>query len=530
MVRSFAISACIIPLLAAGSASAQNTDGPGSRAGKSPYTVDGLVLGARVDAQSQTYRGYQCSPSEQFPEFTRCQRTQRQQGGWGRRSFDSTSSILHGGDGKAVYINHYLGPWTFDRNEIQTEITRLSGKFGERAREMRSPQREGAPFGIIASWGQVQLEPLDGDAVAIVASGESPHKGFLIDYLGDLRRSAQLGLPIYSIHGGAGYLWSASADRNARGHIRYLTIDASALSPATEKPQSATEAKTEASTEAKAETKTAEAMPAPTPQAAPEIARAEPEQASVDKEVAKPQVAKVQVATAELDNAPVSESAPAPETPTQQGTAPDREKLEALVARMEAQLARAEAAGRTMETWSYRSIAGLVVFLIVAAVLLRAWRRKPRATTAAAAKTATRPASATAVAQAMAQSAGQGRPTLVPQDTPPQAIVTEKQAKAEGAAPQASSLQTSLQSCAGCRGEISRDDKFCRHCGTVAAATSTVATRACSSCRNDIGASDTFCRYCGAGSIAVASPSMAFNGDAAENAVKTALFGDAKPA
>ena len=160
MVRSSCISACIIGILAGGSALAQNNDAPASRAGRSSYTVDGLALGARFDAQSPSGRGYQCSPSEQFPEFTRCQRTQRQQSTWGRRSFDSISSILHGGDGKAVYVNHYVGPWVFDRNEIQTEINRLSSRFGERAREMRMPQREGLPSGIIASWGQVALEQL----------------------------------------------------------------------------------------------------------------------------------------------------------------------------------------------------------------------------------------------------------------------------------------------------------------------------------------------------------------------------------
>ena len=60
------------------------------------------------------------------------------------------------------------------------------------------PQREGFPNAVIASWGKVQLEQLDADGVSVLASGQSPRKGLLIDYLGDLRRSAQLGLPVYS--------------------------------------------------------------------------------------------------------------------------------------------------------------------------------------------------------------------------------------------------------------------------------------------------------------------------------------------
>ncbi len=508
MVRSSCISACIIGLLAGGSALAQNSDASASRAGRSSYTVDGLALGARFDAQSPSARGYQCSPSELFPEFTRCQRTQRQQSTWGRRSFDSISSILHGADGKAVYINHYVGPWVFDRNEIQTEINRLSGRFGERAREMRMPQREGLPSGIIASWGQVALEQLDADAVAVLASGQSPRKGLLIDYLGDLRRSAQLGLPVYSIHGGAGYLWAASAERGGRGHIRFLTVDASAFTPLAEKPQPATEANTQA--------QASDATPAEMPPAAPALAPAQPEKASVDTEIAK----------AEVENAPVSETAVADTTETQQVSAPEREKV--LFARLEAQLARAEAANRTLETWAYRTVAGLVLLLIAAAVLLRAWRRKARATTAQARKTVAQPASSP-IAVAQGISAGQSAPALVPQDAPPLAIAVDTQAKSGSSQARASNLQT----CSSCQGETSREDKFCRHCGTAAAAPSTTSMRLCSSCREEIGSADTFCRYCGASSIAVASPSMAYNGeraDAGENAVKAALFGDAKPA
>jgi len=468
MARSSCISACIIGLLTGGSALAQNNDAGPSRAGRT-YTVDGMALGARFDAQSSSSRGYQCSPSEQFPEFTRCQRTQRQQTAWGRRGFDSISSILHSGDGKAVYINHYVAPWIFDRNEIQTEINRLSGRFGERAREMRMPQREGLPSGIIASWGQVALEQLDGEAVSVLASGQSPRKGLLIDYLGDLRRSAQLGLPIYSIHGGAGYVWSASAERSGRGHIRALTVDASAFTPATEKPQPLPEAYTQANA--------AEAMVVQTPQAQPAAARAEPEKATADTELAK----------TEVENAPVSESAVADTSETQQVAVPG-EKVEALIARLEAQLARVEAANRKLETWGYRAVAGLVLFLIAAAVMLRTWRRKARATTAPASKAKAQPmssqpvSSSIAVPQAVPQSAGPSAPSLVPGDLPPLPTVAEMQGRPASPEPRAASVQT----CSSCQGEISHDDKFCKHCGTAVAA----------------------------GSMAVGSPSMAFNGGA----------------
>src|ERR1700720_3950779 len=224
---------CMVGLTAAGGAFAQNARTPVPHSGAtSPYVVDGLALGARVDSESPAYRGYQCSPSEQFPDFTRCQRTQKQQEGGTRRVFEATSSTLHGPDGNAVYINRHIAPWSFDRNEFQDEIKRLSSRFGERAREMRLPPREGVQTAIIAVWGKIQLTELDADAISILASGESPRKGLLIDYLGNLRRSAQQGLPIYSLNGGAGYIWSASVGRNNVGHIRVLTVDPSALSPA----------------------------------------------------------------------------------------------------------------------------------------------------------------------------------------------------------------------------------------------------------------------------------------------------------
>ena len=214
---------CVVPLMAAGGAFAQNARTPLRYAAATvPYDVGGLALGARVDFESPAYRGYQCSVSELFPDFMRCQRTQRQQDYSTFRSFETTNSILHDRDGKAVYINRHIAPWSFDRNEFQDEIKRLSSRFGERAREMRLPPREGVQAAIIAVWGKIQLTELDVDAISILASGESPRKGLLIDYLGNLKRSAQLGFPVYSITGGPGYLWSAGVDRSYRGHIRSL--------------------------------------------------------------------------------------------------------------------------------------------------------------------------------------------------------------------------------------------------------------------------------------------------------------------
>ena len=64
---------------------------------------------------------------------------------------------------------------------------------------MQLPQREGIQIAIIAVWGKIQLTQLDLRDRRSSRAGESPRKGLLIDYLGNLRQSAQLGLPVYSI-------------------------------------------------------------------------------------------------------------------------------------------------------------------------------------------------------------------------------------------------------------------------------------------------------------------------------------------
>jgi len=135
---------------------------------------------------------------------------------------------LHAQDGTAVYVNRYIEPAYFAPNEVQSEIDRLSTKFGENARTFPMPQREGLPNAIIALWGKIQLEPLGASEVSTVASGGSV-KGLLVSFLGDLQRSAKAGVPVYRLTGGAGFLWVATFNKDGRGVLRFLTIDASQI-------------------------------------------------------------------------------------------------------------------------------------------------------------------------------------------------------------------------------------------------------------------------------------------------------------
>ena len=497
---------CMMGLMTAGAAFAQNPRVPGTA---SSYVVDGLALGARVDPESPAFRGYQCSPSELFPDFTRCQRTQKQQEGGTRRSFEATNSTLHGRDGKAAYINRNIAPWSFDRNEIQDAIKQLSSKFGERAREMRLPPREGVQTAIIAVWGKIQLTELDANAVSILASGESPRKGLLIDYLGNLRRSAQLGLPVYSLSGGAGYIWSASVDRNNRGHIRFLTVDPSAISPGA--PVSSATA----------------AQPAPA-----EIAKTETAE--------KPNV--------ETEPAPVEPEPPVEPEKTSVDAAVTKTEIAPSLARLEGDLATAEAKIRVLETLAYCAVAGLIVFLVIAASLLLAWRKRASATRAPVSESETESAQRALHVQgdrAQSSAANSGLSekqtaadmTAVSRDAvaavaaavEPQSRNEQKHYENKGQAQekqlvaatgknveseQSASATTTL--CVHCHREISINDKFCMHCGAAVAARDPAATtRLCSSCREEIGASDKFCRHCGASSMAVAAPSMTLSADSA---------------
>ena len=54
--------------------------------------------------------------------------------------------------------------------------------------------------------------------------------------MGDLQRSAQAGVPVYELAGGAGFAWAATFNEDGRGVLRFLTIDASQI-PTAPPPQ-----------------------------------------------------------------------------------------------------------------------------------------------------------------------------------------------------------------------------------------------------------------------------------------------------
>lgn len=192
---------------------------------KAVYDVAGIQLGNNV-VGSADYRDYTCAPTTQYPGFTVCQRqlTERTR----RRRILESTSFLHAPDGSAVYINQNLEPVAMDENDAHDEISRLSETLGK-ATLLPMPPTRGVPSGLIASWGAVSLQPLDPARTAELAAGNGDKLGVLVDTIGNPLRSAQLGLPIYRLGGGAGYVWSASWNSRGRGTLRMLALDASRL-------------------------------------------------------------------------------------------------------------------------------------------------------------------------------------------------------------------------------------------------------------------------------------------------------------
>ena len=200
-----------------------------SPAAASPYVVDGLALGDQVRFGSKPYQRYQCSPSDQFSGFLSCHEEHKTPVGdqYPDQEVTRSHSVLQSQEGVA-YVNSYFEPAFFDPNGIQNEIDRMSSKFGRQARIIQILQREGLPNAVIAIWGAIQLEPLRPEEISVVASG-GDHLGILVSFLGDLRRSAKAGVPVYRLAGGAGFLWAATFDQSGKGVLRYLAIDASKI-------------------------------------------------------------------------------------------------------------------------------------------------------------------------------------------------------------------------------------------------------------------------------------------------------------
>ncbi len=219
---------------------------------------------------------------------------------------------------------------------------------------------------MIATWGDVDLQPVGPENASQLAAGKTPALGFLIDFLADFQRSAKNGLPVYRIRGGAGYLWAASFGQNGRGTLRFLAVDPSKfLSPA---PGQAAVA-----AQPPSPSPSLPASPPAKPATEPELTVAELKQTiqtlQADLANATTKIAELEKANAEADRArkQAEQARLAAENAKQQiekASSADRSELEAA-------RGVADAERRSWEILAYVGIVGLIVFLTARAVARR---------------------------------------------------------------------------------------------------------------------------------------------------------------
>ena len=191
------------------------------------FVVDGLALGGAVNPDSAVYKSCTCRPSDDFTGFTWCA---FHHAATSKSSpYTSWVTILHSSANKIAFVTQAIVPAFFQPGDVDREIQRLSRDFGQSARIFKADPRPGVPHAILAAWGAVTLNPLDEAAVDALRRGEQIHRGLLADFTGDAHNSARLGLPVYSIGGGPGYLWGANFDDAGRGSLRMSALDVGAL-------------------------------------------------------------------------------------------------------------------------------------------------------------------------------------------------------------------------------------------------------------------------------------------------------------
>jgi len=184
-----------------------------------PYSVEGLGVGMPVAPNSRAYKRYKCRPSEQYESSVTCRFSETKGG------VSKVITILHLYNNIVIYINKSVSPAVFNKPEIQNEIERLSSRFG------RPPRIYASPAGVIGTWGEIELQPLSQNDLEILEQSRdnNPNQGFLVDYLMNFHESARVGLPVYSLGGGKGYIWIAKFEKNGKGALRFLAADPSQM-------------------------------------------------------------------------------------------------------------------------------------------------------------------------------------------------------------------------------------------------------------------------------------------------------------
>jgi Caspase domain len=191
------------------------------------YVVNGLALGAPIGPLADAAAGYACHASDDYPGFAWCQSHHAESRKFGSET--TWMSVFRSQANAAVEITQAVDPAFFRQGDVDREIQRLSRDFGQQARVIAADLPSGGRA-VIAAWGAVTLTPLDSATMDALRSGAPVHSGLLVGALGDLRASARVGLPVYGLGGGAGFIWSANYNSSGKGVLRITAVDPSALS------------------------------------------------------------------------------------------------------------------------------------------------------------------------------------------------------------------------------------------------------------------------------------------------------------
>src|SRR3984885_3949940 len=194
------------------------------------FIVNGLALGAPFGAPPEAAVGYACHASDDYPGFAWCQWRHAETRKFGPET--TWMSVFRSQTNAAVEITQAVDPAFFRQGDTEREIRRLSRDFGQQAHVIAADLPSGGRA-VIAAWGAVALTPLDSATIDALRNGALVHSGLLVGALGDLRASARLGLPVYGLGGGAGFIWSANYNGSGKGVLRITAVDPSALSART---------------------------------------------------------------------------------------------------------------------------------------------------------------------------------------------------------------------------------------------------------------------------------------------------------
>ena len=176
------------------------------------YAVDRFHPRPANVAGNPNYGSYTCKPSQQFADALDCQRTQQRK--IGSSAVVVSTTLVHARDGAVIYVMMDVAPVAMSSAAVQSEIGELSRAIGAKPASVdRNEPNQDITALITAKWGGIKLEDVQGDDLDTLAAGGSLRLGLPFEPLGNTKLSAEQYLPISRIAGGAGYIYSASIDK-----------------------------------------------------------------------------------------------------------------------------------------------------------------------------------------------------------------------------------------------------------------------------------------------------------------------------